>query len=343
MTLQTEPPVEITSRPVRSRNQQIARFVRHNGLQFGIVGVMLVMWIFLMLAGPRTFLHPDIYISFADSVPYYGIMAIPLTLLVIAKEIDLSFGSIMAVGVMCFLAVFNATGSPILGLIACLIAGLAAGLINGVIVVRFGIPSLIATIGMQFFWRGLVLVLTNVSSNFPMDPAIKADPLLNNLLVGRIFDVIPAQFIWMIIIAIATWILLNRHRFGAHVYLIGDNSNSAELMGVNVNQRRILMFGLVGLGAAFAGIITSYSVGSFFTSLGSGYLLPTLSAVFLGGTSVLGGTGTIFGTFIGSFIIGTIEPGAAALGLLGQWTQFIYGFVIVISVGMHTILRRRIR
>ena len=345
MTLQTEPPVNTNSAVAQqsSRSQQTWRFVRRYGLQFGIVGVMVIMWFLLWLAAPDTFRNKEIYISFADSVPYYGIMALPITLLIIAREIDLSFGSIMAVGVMCFLAVFNATGSPILGLIGCLLAGLGAGLLNGFIVVKLGIPSLIATIGMQFFWRGAVLVLTTVASNFPMDPAVQADPVLKELLVGRIFGVIPAQFIWMIIVAIATWVLLNRHRFGAHTYLIGDNPNSAELMGVNVGQRRILMFGLVGAASAFAGIITSYSVGSFFTSLGSGYLLPTLSAVFLGGTSVLGGTGTILGTFVGSFIIGAIEPGAAALGLLGQWTQLIYGFVIVISVGMHTVLRRRIR
>ncbi|MHB8628851.1 MAG: ABC transporter permease [Aggregatilineales bacterium] len=342
MNSQANPPIDTKLIPTPRPARQMARFVRRNGLQFGIIGVLIVMWVFLIIAGPRTFLHKEIYISFADSVPYYGIMALPITLLIIAREIDLSFGSVMAVGVMCFLAVFNATGSPILGMVACLLAGLAAGLLNGIIVVWVGIPSLIATIGMQFFWRGVVLVLTNVASNFPLDPASQADPVLRELLVGRIFGVIPAQFIWMIIIAIGTWILLNRHRFGAHIYLIGDNPNSAALMGVNVGQRRILIFGLVGLASAFAGIVTSYSVGSFFTSLGSGYLLPTLSAVFLGGTSVLGGTGTILGTFVGSFIIGAIEPGAAALGLLGQWTQLIYGFVIVVSVGMHTILRRRI-
>jgi len=219
--------------------------------------------------------------------------------------------------------------------------------IYGIIVVWIGIPSLIATIGMQFFWRGVVLVLLNQTSNYPMDPAVQADPVLRDLLVRHFFEedpsrfiAIPAQFIWMILIAIGTWIILNRHRFGAHVYLIGDNPNSAGLMGVNVGQRRILIFGLVGLASAFAGIITSYSVGSFFVSLGDGYLLPTLSAVFLGGTSVLGGTGTIFGTFVGSFIIGAIEPGAAALGMLGQATQLIYGFVIVVSVGMYTVLRQ---
>src|SRR5258708_38078437 len=221
MTLQTEPPgtPNIAATLAPSRARQTLRFVRRHGLQFGIIGVMVIMWVFLMIAAPETFLRKEIYISFADSVPYYGIMALPITLLIIAREIDLSFGSIMAVGVMCFLAVFNATGSPILGLAACLLAGLGAGLLNGIIVVKVGIPSLIATIGMQFFWRGVVLVLTNVSSNLPLGPAVGAGPVLRELLVGRIFGVVPAQFIWMILIAIGTWVLLNRHRFGAHTYL----------------------------------------------------------------------------------------------------------------------------
>ncbi len=343
MTTHVEPPVKSNVAPPLTTNRKATRFVRRYGLQIGLIIILLLMWVFLMLAGPRTFLHKEIYISFADSVPFYGIMAIPITLLIVATEIDLSFGSIMAVGVMSFLAVFNATGSPFLGLIGCLLAGLGAGLLNGLIVVKLGIPSLIATIGTQFFWRGAVLVLTEVSSNLPLGGAFKADPVLHEILVGRIFGVLPAQFVWMILVAIGTWVLLNRSRLGAHIYLIGDNPNSAALMGVNVGQRKIILFGLVGLAAAFAGIITSYEVGSFFTSLGSGYLLPTLSAVFLGGTSVLGGTGTILGTFIGCFIIGAIEPGTAAIGLLGQWTQLIYGFVIVVSVGMHTVLRRGIK
>jgi simple sugar transport system permease protein len=247
----------------------------------------------------------------------------------------------MAVAVMVFVGVFNKSGSPLLALIACLGTGTLVGLLNGIIVVKLGIPSLITTIGTQFFWRGVVLVVTNASIQ-PVGAAEAADPVLHELLVGRLFGVIPAQFLWMILIAFLTWLLLNRHSFGAHVYLIGDNDHSAELMGVNVSQRRILMFGLVGLAAGFAGIITTYDIGTFFTSLGDGYLLKTLAAVFLGGTSVLGGTGTILGTFIGCFIIGAIEPGTVAINLTGFWTQLIYGFIIVVSVAMHTILRRRI-
>jgi simple sugar transport system permease protein len=149
------------------------------------------------------------------------------------------------------------------------------------------------------------------------------------------------QMVWLIIITILGWVLLNRHRFGAHIYLIGDNINSAELMGVNTRRTRIQAFMLVGLISAFAGVIATFHVAFFWPSLGDGQLLRTLASVFLGGTSVFGGVGTIFGTFIGAFIIGTIEAATVAIGLTGFWTQLIYGLIIVLSLIMHTSLRKR--
>jgi simple sugar transport system permease protein len=147
----------------------------------------------------------------------------------------------------------------------------------------------------------------------------------------------------MIGAALIAWFFLNRHRFGAHIYLIGDNENSAQLMGVNVNRTRMLVFAFVGLGSALCGVMASMEVSYFWpATLGDGYLMRTLAAVFLGGTSVFGGTGTILGTFIGCMIIAIIEPGTVAIGLTGYWTQFIYGFIIVVSVAMHTVLRRRV-
>jgi simple sugar transport system permease protein len=339
MTTPVEQPIK--AKPVRSPEQQVLVFGRRYSLQIGIIIVLLVIWAILVIGAPRTFTSKDIYKAFAESVPFYGIIALPITLLVIAQEIDLSFGSVMATSVVAFLAVFNATGSPLLGLIVCLVSGFLIGLLNGIIVVKIGIPSLITTIGTQFFWRGFILVVTGAKSE-SLTPASKASPLLRDVLVGRLFGELPAQMIWMVIVGILVWALLNRHRFGAHIYLIGDNSNSARLMGVNVDRTRILIFAVVGMAAALAGLIASYDVSNFFPSLGEGYLLKTLAAVFLGGTSVLGGTGTILGTFVGCFIIGAIEPGTVAIGLTGFWTQLIYGLIIVVSVSMHTILRKRI-
>ncbi len=330
-------------KPTRTQRQQIGGFLRRNGLQVGIILVFLVIWIFLIVAAPRAFQSKEIYAALMAQVPYFGVIALPLTLLVIAKEIDLSFGSIMAISVVGYLEVYNATASPVLALIACLLVGLVCGLVNGLIVVRIGIPSLIATIGTQFLYAGIALVVSNAKGGSLL-PAQQAAPALNSLLVGKIGGFLPVQFLWMIIVAVAMWVLLNRHRFGAHVYLIGDNDHSARLMGINVDQRRILLFVMVGVAASFGGLLDSLSISYFYPTLGSGgFLLQTLAPVFLGGTPVFGGVGTILGTFVGCFIIGMIEPGTVAVGLTGFYTQLIYGLIIVVSVGMHTLLRRRIR
>jgi simple sugar transport system permease protein len=321
------------------------RFVRTNSAQLGILGVFLTLWLIFIIAAPDTFLSPQIYSAFMTSTPFFAIMAIPLTIVVIAKEIDLSFPSIMAMGMVAFSFMYN--GSAFIGnvtirvflaIIAALLAGLIIGWINGLIIVKFGIPSLVVTIGTQFFWRGAVLVLTQ-GANFTLD-YIKGT-IFYPILVGKIGGYFPMQMVWLIVITIVGWVLLNRHRFGAHIYLVGDNIDSAELMGVNTGRVRIQAFMLIGLISAFAGVIASFFVAYFWPSLGSGYLLNTLASVFLGGTSVFGGTGTILGTFLGTFIIGSIDAATVAVGLTGFLTQLIYGFIIVLSVIMHTYLRKR--
>jgi len=331
---------QIPATPARQPRESFRRFLRQNGNQLGIILVLVLLWGGLIWRVPEVFLSGNIYGALFSTVPFYGVMALPLTLCVVAKEIDLSFSSIMAISMVAFLAVFQATGSMLLALIACLLVGFLVGLLNGIIIVKLGIPSLIATLGTQFFWAGAVQVITNAKGGTLVDA--KGTPI-EQLLVGRIGDFLPMQMVWMVVIGIIMWLILNRHRFGAHIYLIGDNENSAKLMGVNVNRTRMLVFAMVGLFAAFGGLLASLEVSYYFTTLGQGYLLKTLAAVFLGGTAVNGGTGTILGTFIACFIIGVIEPGTVAVGLTGFWTQLIYGLIIVVSVAMHQFLRRRVR
>lgn len=317
----------------------VTRWARRNGLQIGIVVVALVIWGFFTIGAPRTFLSYPIYAAFMSTTPFFAMMALPLTLVVIAGEIDLSFPSIMAIGMTVFSAVFVATGSLWLAFFASLTTGALAGLLNGQIVVRLGIPSLVATIGTQFFWRGAVMVL-NAGSGTSLVSA--KGTLLHSLLVGRLGGRVPAQMLWTIGMALVMWFLLNRHRFGAHVYLVGDNVDSARLMGINVERQKIGVFTLVGVAAALAGMMSSFEVTYFWPTLGEGSLLTTLSSVFLGGTSVFGGTGTIFGTFVAAFIIGAINAGIVAVGISGFWTQLIYGLIIVISVATQAALRRKL-
>ncbi|RMF76133.1 MAG: ABC transporter permease [Chloroflexi bacterium] len=330
--------------PEKSKGQQLtgdslARFAQKNASQLGIIGVFIILWLFYFFAAPETFRSSDIYAAFMLSVPFFGIVALPLTMLIIAGEIDLSFPSIMAIGTITFIEVFDITGNVWLSFFACLLAGFGVGALNGLIVVKIGIPSLIATIGTQFFWRGMVLVVREGRSAVLVEPKNSA---LGDLLVGKINNFWPAQVIWFLFIAIVVWFLLNRHVFGAHVYLIGDNENSARLMGINVGRTKIILFGIVGVTAAFAGLLSSLQVANFFSTLGEGHLMTTLASVFLGGTSVFGGVGSVLGTFIASFIIGSINGGIVAVGLTGFYTQLIYGLIITASVAMHTILRKRL-
>jgi simple sugar transport system permease protein len=329
-----------------ARRSGLGRFVRTYAQQIAIVVVLLLIWAFFLWRSPETWLSYDIYYALMSTTPYFGLMAIPLTLVIIAREIDLSFISIMAWGMTAFDVVFVNTQATLgtdaavwLGFAACLVAGLFAGWLNGLIVVRLGIPSLVATIGTQYLWRGVVLVVTNGQG---LGLTAIAETPLYNILVGRIADLIPMQFIWMIIFAIVTWFFLNRHKFGAHVYLTGDNEDSARLMGVNVGRIKIQVFAIAGLAAAFAGFVQSVSLKYFWPTMGEAYLLNTLASIFLGGTSVFGGTGTVFGTFVASFIIAIINPGIVAAGWLAYWTQVIYGAIIVISIALQAILRKRL-
>lgn len=315
-------------------------FLRKNVTQLGMIFVFFGLWLFFILAAPDTFLSPQIYYAFMATTPLFAIMAMPLTMVIIAGEMDLSFTSIMAIGMVAFIAIFEPTGNVSLAILAALAAGVAAGFLNGGLVVGIGIPSLVATIGTQFFLRGLALVLLNGKGATLVGAR---ESFVYEMFVGKTIGKIPNQFWWSIAIAILCWIILNRTRLGAHIYLIGDNVQSARLMGVNVNRTRLAVFIMIGLAAALAGVLASMQVSFFWPSLGEGYLLSTLASVFLGGTSVFGGVGTILGTFLGSYIIGAINAGIVAIGMTGYWTELIYGLIIVISVSMHVILQRRVK
>jgi len=313
------------------------RFVNTYAGQLGITGAFLLLWLAFVIAAPDTFLKINIYTAFAATIPLFGIVAMPLTLVVTAGEIDLSFPSTMALGMVGFVLVWENTGNVPLAFLTALAIGALAGLINGYVIVKIGVPALVATIGTLFFFRGLSLVVIG-GRNVTLTAT--RDSVLFRLFVGK-FAGIPMQFFWLLLVAVATWILLNRHKYGAAIYVIGDNEQTAKLQGINTVWVRGVSFVLVGVAAAFAGVISSLFIVSFFPSVGEGQLLPALAAVFVGGTSVFGGKGTVWGTLLGAFMIGTINAGIVAVGLTGFYTELIYGAVIVVSVSIHAMVQRR--
>ncbi len=165
--------------------------------QIGITTAFVLAWLIFTILAPDTFLHSRIYVSYAISVPYFGLVALALTMLIVAGDIDLSFPSIFALGMVGYVGVEHTTHSVTLGVLATLAIGAAAGFVNGFFVTVIGIPALVVTIGTQFFYRGLTLVLVNGKSYTLLETT---DSIAGRLLVGRWFGV-PMQFVWFVILA----------------------------------------------------------------------------------------------------------------------------------------------
>lgn len=299
---------------------------------FNIIAITIVYVVLIgifMLTSPEAFLGYRIYMAFCSTVPFSLVMALGLTFVIIAGEIDLSFPAVMAFSGFVFTYMFIHTGSSILAFIATLVSGLIVGFINGIIVAKLKIPSFITTLGTQFFWAGLAVVLS--SGNSMIITSIR--PLLiYKIFVYRIGGIFPVQVLWAIGLAFFMSFILNRHRFGEAVMFIGDNRQTARMLGINVDRTLIMVFMLAGLLASFASILLALEMVTWWAVQGQGYLLITIAAVFIGGTSIFGGRGTIYGTVIGSFIIGSITAGVSASGVGGFWTQLVVGLVLIIAV-----------
>ncbi len=319
------------------RASRVTAFATAWASQIGITVAFVLLWALFVIAAPGTFLRPEIYLSFAQTTPYFAITAMALTMVIVAGDIDLSFVSIMGLGMVGFVWTGQGTGSVELGILAALVVGGLAGLFNGLVITLIGIPSLVVTIGTQFLFGGLTLVLVG-GHQYPLVETRSS--VAYGFMAGKLGG-IPTEFFWLVLAAVGTWILLNRHRFGQNTYVIGDNRQAAELMGIPIRTTRILLFVLVGIAAALAALLQSLQVTNFYPAVGQGYLLPALAAVFVGGTSVFGGRGSIWGTFIGAFMIGGIHAGIVAAGLTDYYGDLIYGAIILISVSIHAVLQRR--
>ena len=301
-------------------------------------GILLLLFMLLGLfiyASPQTFLHQRIYVAFMSTIPAPTVLALGLTLLIIAGEMDLSFPFIMAISGLAFAMVFQTTANPVLGLLAALAVGASAGLLNGLIVVHIGVPAIIATIGTQFFWRGAGTLL---SDGLALNLTELRGTTLHGIMVGRLWDCIPMQTVWSLLLALFSWLILNRHIFGDDLRFIGDDFRTAEMMGVQTRSVRVGLFVFMGIISALASVMVCFEMANWWPTQGEGYLLVVFAAVFLGGTSVFGGDGTIFGTVVGSIIIGILEAGIISAGLSGYWTRLVHGLVIVLSVSIYTVL-----
>jgi simple sugar transport system permease protein len=321
---------QVTTSPPTRRIRSIGDVFKIEGMAIALVLVLLI--VLFMITAPRAFMGYRVYMSFMATVPPPMIIALGLTLVAVAGEIDLSFPSVIAFASYIFCILFQDYQMTWLALLAAVAVGAVMGFINGLVVTKLGIPSLIATLAMLFLWGGLVTVVSNGASL--AIPDIEGT-VFHTIFAGRLGGVFPVQILWALVSAVLIWLLLNRHRFGESLLFIGDNLRVAKVVGIAIDREKIKLFTLMGALSAFAGVLLTLETTTYFSNAGMGYLLIVVAAVFIGGTSIFGGSGKVVGTVFGSLIVAIIEAGLVASGVQGFWTRFYIGLVFIISVTLN--------
>jgi simple sugar transport system permease protein len=303
-----------------------------------IIIVFALLLSLFMYGAPEVFLSPYIYTTFLSTLPPLVLLAMGLTFVIGAGEIDLCFPAIIAFSGFIFAVLFKEYDLGWIAVVAGLASGVLVGFINGVIIAKVGIPSFMTTLATQFFWAGMATVLSGGKS-YALRGA--EDSSVWQWIVGRPFaslttidwlQQLSMQALWTALIVGFLWLILTRHRFGEHALFIGDSNDVSRVVGIDVDREKIKIFTLMGFLAACAAIMLTLENKNFFGNQGQGYLLTAIASVLIGGTSIFGGQATILGTMFGCLIIGMIEAGLVASGLTGAWVRTVQGLIFLIAI-----------
>ncbi|KAF1021702.1 MAG: Ribose import permease protein RbsC [Paracidovorax wautersii] len=256
-----------------------------------------------------------------------ALIAFGMTLVILLGGIDLSVGAILAVSSVITAMLMKDGWDPMLCTALGIASGALMGLANGLLIAKGKVAPFIATLGMMTVLRGLSLVLSNGSPISGLD-----SDFFTLLGGGYVAGWVPVPVVWMLLAFAVFWFVLRKTVFGRHVYATGGNPEAARLSGVKTDRVQIGVYTLSGMMAAMAGVILTSRLNSAQPKAGTGYELDAIAAVVLGGTSLAGGRGWIFGTLMGALIIGVLNNGLNLMGVSSFYQQVIKGAVILLAV-----------
>ncbi len=305
--------------------------------EFAVIALLTVLIIVFQFLSDGVFLNANNLRGVLGIVPEVALVAIGVTLLMICGEFDLSVGSVFALMPMT-MAVLMVDGWAFVPAVAagfgvCILVGLT----NGIITVKFGIPSFITTLGMLFMARSLTVV---ISGGFPprLSPDIPRWLFTQFVGPGELFRM---SFLWFLVIAIFFSWLLAKTNFGNWVRATGGFLPAATAMGIPTARVKIACFVMCSMLAGFAGMIQVLRLGSPLPSIGEGLELQAVAAAVIGGTALTGGIGSILGGILGAVLIRVIDNGMVLSQVDANWFRFAVGFLTVLAVIGNAWLRRR--
>jgi ribose transport system permease protein len=295
--------------------------------------LILVFGVFTLMN--PAFLSGASFMAILQALAFIGIVSVGMTLLIVAGEFDLSVGSVAALANVTAALLMAKVGlDPVLSLLIGLGVGALVGAVNALLVLGFGVLSFIATIGMMFVARGLAVWLSSAKPIHPLPP------FANYIGDIRVLGLSLSVFVFLLLVVAGAFVLA-RTNFGCLVRATGGNAEAAHIAGVKTEHTKLLLFVLSGALAGLAGTLTLVHFGTGTNEMGNGWELTAIAAVVIGGTSLLGGAGTVIGTFIGLMIIHVIVFGMVAAHIDPWWQIVATGVIMLLSLTAEAVSRRR--
>jgi ribose transport system permease protein len=295
-----------------------------------LAGVALLFVVFSVLS--PSFYDPSNLLDILLQSSINAMIAVGMTLVVMARGIDLSVGSV--VGLTSMVTASLAPQNLVLGILVGMFLGIVCGLINGVLIAKLKLPDFIVTLGMLSIFRGAALIYTDGKPIYGIDPTFRA------IFAGELFG-IPTPVILALGIALLAFLLVRYTALGEQIIAVGGNEEAARLAGINIDRVKICVYAISGLLASLAGLVLIGRIGAAEPIGGTGFELQAIGAAVIGGASLFGGEGNPLGSLIGALTLGAMQNGLTLLNVPSFWQLVATGVVVIVAVFVDQVTRKR--
>ncbi len=309
------------------------KFLKNNSRELSVVVAIVLCFLFFGLCD-KMYLSAYNLRDIIEQATIYGLMGIGMTGVIITGSIDLSVGSVLAL-VGAVVAQFAVKGfPPILCVVFGVVFGFILGGVNGLLVTKMKLQPFIATMGTMSVYRGLAYVVTNGY------PVLGVPQTYRKLVDGEFIPFIRVSVIIFFVFAVLMYIVLRKTRLGTYIYATGGNEEATRLSGVNVDYTKTMIYALGMVGTALAAMIQVGKLGTGDPTTGNGYELNAIAAAAIGGTSMAGGRGNVFGTVLGAILFAALKVGLIVLGVDTFYQYIATGLVIIVAAYIEVVQSR---